>query len=82
MTEVTVVSNAQRLLLDAQRRLDQQRADVIRSRLNAFSDAQRRQQIIAQRVELEARRLRDRRNDIEFFRPWRFIALWADFPSA
>ena len=68
MTEVTVVSNLQhqRLLLDAQRRLDQQRADVIRSRLNAFSDAQRRQQITAQRVELEAQRLRDRRNDIEF----------------
>lgn len=68
MTEVTAVSNLQhqRLLLDAQRRLDQQRADVIRSRLNAISDAQRRQQITAQRVELEAQRLRDRRNDIEF----------------
>ena len=68
MTDVTVVSNAQRQrsLLDAQRRLDQQRSDVIRSRLNALSDAQRRKQINAQRVELDAQRLRDSRNDIEF----------------
>ena len=58
MTDVNVVSNAQhqRSLLDAQRRLDQQRADVIRGRLNALSDAQRRRQISAQRVELEAQR--------------------------
>jgi len=68
MTEVTAVLTAQhrRLLLDAQRRLDQQRADVVQGREKANKDAQRRQQIIAQRVELDAQRIRDHRNDIEF----------------
>ena len=53
------------VLVEAQRRLDQQRADVIRSRNEAFSDVQRRQQISAQKIKLDAQRLRDRRNDIE-----------------
>ncbi len=68
MTEVTAVLTAQhrRLLLDAQRRLDQQRADLVQSREKVHKDAQRRQQIIAHRVGLDAQRIRDRRNDIEF----------------
>ena len=68
MIEVTAVLNAQhrRSLLDAQRRLDQQRADVVQSREKVYKDAQRRHQIIEQRVELDAQRIRDRRNDIEF----------------
>ena len=68
MTEFTAVASAQRrrLLLVEQQRLDQHRANVVRRRQDSFNDAQRRQQIIAQRVELDAQRIRDRRNDIEF----------------
>lgn len=68
MTEVTAVLTAQhrRLLLDAQRRLDQRRADVVQSREKVYEEAQRRHQIIAQRVELDAQRIRDRRSDVEF----------------
>ena len=68
MIEVTAVLNAQhrRSLLDAQRRLDQQRAEVVQSREKVYKDSQRRHQIIEQRVELDAQRIRDRRNDIEF----------------
>lgn len=68
MTEVTAVLTAQhrRLLLDTQRRLDQRRADVVQSREKVYEEAQRRHQIIAQRVELDAQRIRDRRSDVEF----------------
>ena len=68
MTEVTAVLTAQhrRLLLDAQRRLDQRRADVVQGREKVYEEAQRRHQIIAQRVELDAQRIRDRRSDFEF----------------
>ena len=68
MTEVTAVLTAQhrRLLLDAQRRLDQRRADVVQSREKVYEEAQRRHQVIAQRVELVAQRIRDRRSDVEF----------------
>ena len=68
MTEVTAVLTAQhrRLLLDAQRRLDQRRADVVQSREKVYEEAQRRHQISAQRVELDAQRIRDRRSDFEF----------------
>ena len=68
MSEFTAVAAAQRqrLLLAEQQRLDQLRADVVRRRQDSFNNAQRRKQIIAERVELDARRIRDRRNDIEF----------------
>ena len=68
MSEFTAVAAAQRqrLLLAEQQRLDQLRADVVRRRQDSFNNAQRRKQIVAERVELDARRIRDRRNDIEF----------------
>ena len=68
MPEFTAVASAQRqrLLLAEQQRLDQHRANVVRRRQDSSDNAQRRQQIIAERVELDARRIRDRRNDIEF----------------
>ena len=68
MPEFTAVASAQRqrLLLTEQQRLDQHRASVVRRRQDSFNNAQRRKQIIAERVELDARRIRDRRNDIEF----------------
>ena len=68
MPESTAVASAQRqrLLLAEQQRLDQHRANVVRRRQDSSDNAQRRQQIIAERVELDARRIRDRRNDIEF----------------
>ena len=68
MSEFTAVAAAQRqrLLLAEQQRLDQHRADVVRKRQDSFNNAQRRKQIVAERVELDARRIRDRRNDIEF----------------
>ena len=68
MPESTAVASAQRqrLLLAEQQRLDQHRANVVRRRQDSFDNAQRRKQIIAERVELDARRIRDRRNDIEF----------------
>ena len=68
MPEFTAVASAQRqrLLLAEQQRLDQHRANVVRRRQDSFDNAQRRKQIIADRVELDARRIRDRRNDIEF----------------
>lgn len=68
MSEFTAVAAAQRqrLLLAEQQLLDQHRANVIRKRQDSFNNAQRRKQIIAERVELDARRIRDRRNDIEF----------------
>ena len=68
MPESTAVASAQRqrLLLAEQQRLDQHRANVVRRRQDSSDNAQRRQQIIAQRVELDAQRIRDRRNDIEF----------------
>jgi len=52
--------------LDAQRVNDQQRADVVQGRLDAFSEAQRRAQIIEQQVQLSEQRIRDKRNDVEF----------------
>ena len=68
MSEFTAVAAAQRqrLLLAEQQLLDQHRANVVRKRQDSFNNAQRRKQIIAERVELDARRIRDRRNDIEF----------------
>ena len=68
MSEFTAVAAAQRqrLLLVEQQRLDQLRADMVRRRQDSFNNAQRRKQIVAERVELDARRIRDRRNDIEF----------------
>ncbi|MBB52962.1 MAG: hypothetical protein CMF67_01170 [Magnetovibrio sp.] len=68
MSEFTAVAAAQRqrLLLAEQQRLDQLRADMVRRRQDSFNNAQRRKQIVAERVELDARRIRDRRNDIEF----------------
>ena len=68
MPEFTAVASAQRqrLLLAEQQHLDQHRASVVRRRQDSFDNAQRRKQIIADRVELDARRIRDRRNDIEF----------------
>jgi len=67
MSEIASVSAGQRarLVLDAQRRVDQQRADVVQGRLDAFSEAQRRTQIIEQQVTLQEQRIRDRRNDQE-----------------
>ncbi len=68
MSEFTAVAAAQRqrLLLAEQQRLDQLRADMVRRRQDSFNNAQRRKQIVAERVELDARRIRDSRNDIEF----------------
>ena len=68
MIEFTAISSAHRhrSLQDALRRVDQQRADMAQALQAAFNESRRRQQIIAQRVELDAQRLRDRRNDIEF----------------
>ena len=65
MTDISAAQR-QRLILDAQRVRDQQRADVVQSRVEAFTEAQRRAQIVSQQVTLSEQRLRDRRNDIEF----------------
>ncbi|MEK9723968.1 MAG: hypothetical protein VW405_10880 [Rhodospirillaceae bacterium] len=68
MTEIASVSAAQRvrLLNDAQRRVDQERQDVVQARLDAFAENRRRTEIIDAQVDLQEQRLRDKRNDLEF----------------
>lgn len=68
MSEIASVSAGQRarLVQDALRVRDQQRADVVAGREQAFAEAQRIQQVAAQQIQLAEQRVRDRRNELEF----------------
>ena len=67
MNELAFITAAKnhRILMENQRCLDLQHAETVKLRKTAFEKAERRAQLIRQKVDQNARGLRDRRNDME-----------------